>query len=172
MIITEIVKPRTPASIPQGVATRKMYGTEKQIIEKIWGMNRPRSLKNIQVAFKLLWDHYSPLYNVYRKMPEVQFGPGTKYRGRYLSYTIARERGQPWLIELAPGQRNFYVLIHELAHALGPVQHGVKFAEVYHDLLSHETFKDIMSSQLGQKFLNFLKSEHPEFVKKAYRSRY
>jgi len=105
-------------------------------------------------------------------MPEVQFGSGTKYHGRYLSYTIARERGQPWLIELAPGQRNFYVLIHELAHALGPVQHGVKFAEVYHDLLSHETFKDIMSSPLGQKFLTFLKSEHPEFVKKAYRSRY
>ena len=168
---TEFIKTRTPASVPQAVATRKMYGTEKKIIEQIWGMNRPRSIQSIQIAFKLLWDHYAPLYGVTRKMPDVQFGPGTKYHGRYLSYTIARERGQPWLIELCPGQRNFYVLIHELVHALGPTQHGVRFAEIYHDVLSHDTFKDIMSSPLGLKFSDFLKDDHPQFVKRADRNR-
>jgi len=167
----EITQKRTPASVPQGVATRKLYGAERDVMEKIWGMNRPRSLNNLKVALKVLWDHYAPNYNVTRKMPELRFGPGVKYHGRYLSYTTAQEKGQPWMIELCPGQRNFYVLIHELVHALGPNQHGVKFAEVYHDVLSHETTKDIMGSSLGQKFLTFLKSEHPEFVKKAYRNR-
>ena len=170
MKIMELTQKRTPASVPQGIATRKLYGQEKNVMEKIWGMNRPRSLNNLRVALKVLWDHYAPKYNVTKSMPEVVFGPGVKYHGRYLSYT-GGDYGGPDKIELCPGQRNFYVLIHELVHALGPVQHGVKFAEVYHDLLSHKTTKDIMRSPLGQKFMTFLKNEHPEFVKRAYRNR-
>ena len=171
MKITEVTQKRTPVRIPQGVVTRKMYGTETNVIEKIWGMKRPRSLNNLIVAMEVLWDHYAPKYNVTRKMPDLIFGPGTKYHGRYLSYTVARKPGQAWLIELSPGERNFYVLIHELVHALGPTQHGIKFAEIYHDLLSHKTTREIMSNPLGQMFMTFLKNEYPEFVKRAYRNR-
>lgn len=170
MKISEIESKRTPVSIPQGMATKKMYSTEKQIIEKIWGMKRPRSFKSIQAAFDLLWDHYSQEFNVRKPKPLVRFGPGTKYHGRYLSYTMPLKGGMQ-VIELAPGERNFYVLVHELAHALGPYQHGLRFAQIYHDLLSHETFKELMSTELGQQFLQFLKQEHPAYVRKAYRDR-
>jgi hypothetical protein len=166
MKIMEVTQKRTPASVPQGMATRKLYGTESAIIEKIWDMKRPRSLKTLQVAMKVLWDHYAPKYKVRWKMPELRFGPGTKYHGRYLSYTYGME-----YIELAPGERNFYVLIHELVHALGAVQHGVRFAEIYHDLLTHETMRELMDNELGAKFLNFLKNEHPQYVRRAYRNR-
>lgn len=170
MKITEVTQKRTPVRIPQGVVTRKMYGTETNVIEKIWGMKRPRSLNNLIVAMEVLWDHYAPKYQPNRKIPTLIFGPGTKFNGRYISYT-GGNYGNPDLIELSPGERNFYVLIHELAHALGPTKHGIKFAEIYHDLLSHKTTREIMSNPLGQKFMTFLKNEHPKFVKRAYRNR-
>ena len=177
MKIMELIQKRTPASIPQGMATRKLYGTEAQIIEKIWGMKRPRSLKALQVAMKVLWDHYAPKYASRKRMPELRFGPGTrmrpaKYRDNrsHVSYT-GGDYGGPDIIEFAPDERNFYVLIHELVHALGAIQHGVRFAQIYHDVLSHETTREIMNTPLGTKFMNFLKNEHPEFVKRAYRNR-
>ena len=168
--LTEIKK-RTPAHIPQGMATKKMYGTEAKVLEKLWDMKRPRSYKANATLLKLLWDHYAPLYNVRRAMPDLEYGPGTMFGGRALSYTVTRGNGKPWLIQLAPGERNFYVLVHELVHALGPNNHGVKFAKVYHDLLSHDMFQEFMNKPLGRQFLNFLKSEHPQFVRKAYRNR-
>ena len=75
------------------------------------------------------------------------------------------------LIELAPGGRNWYVLAHELAHALGPSEHGIGFARVYHDLLNHRTFKTIMSTPRGQEFLEYLRVEHPRQVRRIYRRR-
>jgi predicted metal-dependent hydrolase len=61
------------------------------------------------------------------------------------------------------------VLVHELAHALGAIQHGVRFAQLYHDMLQHDTFKEMMSTEDGQKFMQYLKVEHPKLVRRAYR---
>lgn len=167
MRFEEIKKPRSAAT-KQAMATRTLYKKEVDIIERIWAMRRPRSLKTLQAALDLLWDHYAPLVGTRRIKPELRFGSGTKYHGRYYSYTMDTHPGQ--VIELAPGERNFYVLIHELVHAFGPSQHGVRFAEIYHDLLQHDTFKEMMTTPEGQKFLIYLSQEHPKFVRKAYRS--
>lgn len=177
MKIMEVIQKRTPPSIPQGMATKRLYQTEADLIEKIWDMKRPRSLKALQVAMKVLWDHYAPKYVPRKKMPILRFGPGTwqgpaknrDYR-KYVSYT-GGDYGGPEIIEFAPGERNFYILLHELVHALGAIQHGVRFAQIYHDILSHKTTREIMNTPLGAKFMNFLKSEHPKFVRRAYRNR-
>jgi hypothetical protein len=73
------------------------------------------------------------------------------------------------VIELAPGERNFYVLIHEMVHAFGPSQHGVRFAAIYHDLLNHDTFREMMATPEGIRFLQYLQQEHPAYVRRAYR---
>lgn len=153
----------------QAMVTRRLYAKERDVIEKIWDMRRRRSLKALQAALDLLWDYYAKKVGTRRSKPQLRLGPGTAYHGRNLSYTMNTYPGQ--VIELAPTEQNFYVLVHELTHALGPDQHGRRFAAIYRDLLSHDTFKQIMSSQQGQEFLRYLEQDHPQFVRKAYRNR-
>lgn len=167
MRIQEVTPPRRSAATKQAMATRRLYRREAEIIEQIWDMRRPRSLKTLQAALDLLWDHYAPILGTRTRKPDLRFGPGTQYHGRPLSYTMNTYPGQ--VIELSPRERNFYTLVHELVHALGPSQHGVRFAQVYHDLLSHETFREMMSTPEGIRFLEYLKQEHPQFVRRAYR---
>ena len=164
MRIQEVTRSRAAR---QAVVTRRIYQREGELIERVWAMRRPRSLPTLQAALDLLWDHYVPVFGTRRRKPLLRFGPGVRYHGRYLSYTQDTDPGQ--VIELAPGERNFYVLTHELAHSLGAIEHGVRFAEIYHDLLDHETFRDMMSTEQGQRFLRYLRDEHPRFVRRAYR---
>jgi predicted metal-dependent hydrolase len=161
------VTPRRSRATKQAMATRRLYQTEAKIIEQIWAMRRPRSLRTLQAALDLLWDHYAPLVGTRRLKPRLRFGPGTRYHGRSFSYTMDTRPGQ--LIELAPDERNFYVLIHELVHAFGPSQHGIRFAQIYHDLLQHDTFREMMSTPEGMRFLDYLRQEHPRYVRRAYR---
>ncbi len=167
MRMQEVTPTRRSAATKQAMATRRLYQREGEIIERIWDMRRPRSQKTLQAALDPLWDHYAPILGARTRKPDLRFGPGTMYHGRPLSYTMNTCPGQ--VIELAPSERNFYVLIHELVHALGPSQHGVRFSRVYHDLLSHETFREMMSTPEGIRFLEYLKQEHPRFVRRAYR---
>lgn len=167
MRMREVQTPRRTAATKQAMATRRLYRTEAEIIEKIWDMRRPRSLKTLQAALDLLWDHYAPILGARMRKPTLRFGPGTQYHGRPLSYTMNTYPGQ--VIELAPSERNFYVLIHELTHALGPSQHGVRFAQIYHDVLSHDTFREMMATPEGIRFLEYLRQEHPRYVRRAYR---
>lgn len=165
MRLREINKTRSVAT-KQGMSTRRLYDTEVRLIEKIWDMRRPRSLQSLQATLDLLWDHYGGRAS---RKPQLRFGPGIKYHGHYYSYTTDTSPGQ--VIELAPGQRNFYVLIHEMVHALGPSQHGLKFAAIYRDLLRHDTFHDMMSTPEGELFLHYLDYEHPYHVRRAYRGK-
>lgn len=160
------IKPKRSVATKQMMATRRLYDTEVKLIEKVWDMRRPRSLKSLQATLDLLWDHYGGKPG---RKPTLRFGPGTKYHGTYYSFTRDTSPGQE--IELAPGQRNFYVLIHEMVHALGPSQHGLRFAEVYRDLLRHDTFHDMMSTPEGELFLHYLDFEHPYHVRRAYKNR-
>ena len=164
---TESAPPRSVAT-KQAMTTSCLYRNE-DLIEQVWDMKRPRSLPALQAALDLLWDHYAERLGVRMLKPQLEFGAGVKYHGRYLSYTQGLDRGQK--IVLAPGERNFYVLVHELSHALGPSQHGIRFARVYHDLLNHDTFKTIMSTPRGQEFLEYLRVEHPRQVRRIYRNR-
>lgn len=165
MRLYEIMKPRSVAT-KQGMATQRLYRTEGELIEKIWDMRRPRSLLSLQATLDLLWDHYGGRPG---RKPKLRFGPGTVYHGKPYSYTMDTHPGQ--VIELAPGERNFYVLIHEMVHALGPSQHGLKFAEIYRNLLSHGTFQDMMATPEGELFLHYLDVEHPYHVRRAYKNR-
>lgn len=167
MYTSEVVERPRSISTKQGMATRNLYKSESDMIEQIWGMRRPRSMVALQTALDMLWEHYAAVVNSRRRKPDLRFGPGTKYHGRSLSYTVDTDPGQ--VIELAPGERNFYVLIHELAHALGPSQHGLRFAQIYHDVLSHRTFREMMSSPEGQRFLQYLQHDHPRQVRRIYR---
>ena len=160
-------KPRSVAT-KQAMATRSLYRNE-DLIEQIWDMKRPRSLPALQTALDMLWDHYSKILGARMIKPELQFGTGVKYHGRYLSFTQSLDRGQR--IVLAPGERNLYVLVHELSHALGPSEHGVRFAQVYHDLLNHKTFKKMMQTPAGKQFLEYLRVEHPRQIRRIYRNR-
>ena len=166
MQANEITDRRSVAT-KQGMVTRRIYQKESQLIEKIWSIYRPRSLGTLRAALDLLWDYYQPRVGSQRRRPELRFGPGVQYHGKAMSYTQDQRPGQ--IIELAPGERNFGVLIHELAHALGAVEHGVRFAQIYHDLLKHRTFREMMSTPEGLRFLEYLKLEHPRFVRRAYR---
>lgn len=168
MRMQEVSPTRRSAATKQAMATRRLYQRETEIIERIWAMRRPRSQKTLQAALDLLWDHYAPQVGTRRLKPDLRFGPGTRYHGHNYSYTMDTHPGQ--VIELAPGERNFYVLIHELVHAFGPSQHGVRFAAIYHDLLNHDTFREMMATPEGIRFLQYLQQEHPAYVRRAYRS--
>lgn len=159
-------KPRSVAT-KQAIATKRMYGTEKRLLEKIWDLKRPRNIKVLQATLDMLWKYFGGRPS---RKPELRFGPGTKFHGRYLSYNDNTGKGGQY-IELAPGERNFYVLLHELAHALGPEQHGLKFAQIYHELLKHDSFQDMIASPEGELFLHYLDVEHPYWVRRAYRNK-
>jgi hypothetical protein len=159
----------TSISCCRARVTRALYHTEAQIIEKIPHMIRARSLSSLQKRLDQIWHDWVTQRGSQRPKPLLRFGPGVRH-GRYrLSYTQDTDPGQ--VIELAPGGRNWYVLAHELAHALGPSEHGIGFARVYHDLLNHRTFKTIMSTPRGQEFLEYLRVEHPRQVRRIYRRR-
>lgn len=62
-------------------------------------------------------------------LPKVIAGRGTLYHGRLYSYY------EDGLIVLARNQRQSFVLIHELVHALGYDDHDAPFQRRYRDLL-------------------------------------
>jgi hypothetical protein len=132
-------------------------------------MIKEQGLDSLQSKLDLLWEHFARRYKTRRPKPRLRFGPGAQHGRFRLSYTTDDADGQ--IIELAPRGRNLYVLAHELAHALGPEQHGLKFSKVYHDILTHETFYHAMNSKLGQQFLEYLRTEHPRYVRRVYRFR-
>jgi hypothetical protein len=158
-----------PLRAKRALITRALYLYEFKVIEKISAMIKEQGLDSLQSTLDLLWEHFAPRYKTRRPKPELRFGPGVRHGSFRLSYTMDTAAGQ--VIELAPQGRNLYVLAHELAHALGPEQHGVKFSKVYHDILSHEIFYHAMNSKLGQQFLEYLRTEHPRYVRRVYRSR-
>ena len=153
-------------AIKQAMATRSLYQSEYLVLN-IWQMRRLRSLQFLQTVLDVLWNHYSKVFGSRLKKPKLYFGKGIKYHGRYLSYTQSLDYGQE--IVLASNERNLYVLVHELSHAIGSIQHGIRFSQIYHDILQHRIFQKMMSTEDGQKFLQYLKIEHPKIVRKAYR---
>ena len=64
------------------------------------------------------------------RCPEVAFGPGVFWCGQYQSYCLGNS-----YVELALGQRNAIVLIHEMTHVLGPGLHNRNFCHLNFDLL-------------------------------------
>jgi len=63
-------------------------------------------------------------------MPELVFGKGMWYRDGFVSYCQGHSK-----IELARGQRNVLILVHEITHALGHQWHNDAFIRRYLGLL-------------------------------------
>jgi hypothetical protein len=62
--------------------------------------------------------------------PTIVAGRGVEQAGRLLSYCEGRR------IVLTRNQRERRTLIHEMVHALGPGTHGIRFQELYAELLA------------------------------------
>lgn len=72
-----------------------------------------------------------------RRMPKTLYvsgGRGTPHGNRLFSY--CQKLGTEVRIVLARPQRNLFVLLHEMAHALGPHDHNRQFARLHLDLLT------------------------------------
>ena len=88
--------------------------------------DRLRSMEYLRRLAKEVWDGEAPS----RRFPDIVAGRGIKYGGTLLSYCLGYTR-----VVLARNQRSILVLLHELTHALGPVNHGAKFVKLYFRLL-------------------------------------
>lgn len=114
----------------RAVETRRLYRFEDL------AQTFPRyALREYSLAFfrrlaRKIWDAHGP-WN--KSLPQIDFGAGTpfgKQRVSYCDYDDGRR------IELAPGQRNLVVFIHEITHALGFGTHGKGFVRRYFKLLA------------------------------------
>jgi hypothetical protein len=65
---------------------------------------------------------------------------GVLYCGKWLSYNLENE------IHLAPGQRNYLTLVHEMCHAMGRDYHDRNFVDLEFDIL--ERFFNIDRGEL------------------------
>jgi hypothetical protein len=91
-----------------------------------WATQR-RTIHFLRRRLIEIWAHESPAG---KSMPELVFGKGMWYRDGFVSYCQGHSK-----IELAPGQRNVLILIHEITHALGHQWHNDGFIRRYLGLL-------------------------------------
>lgn len=116
----------------RSAVTRMFYAWEND------GVPRGATFTNLSQACKVRnsvweWAKGHPRYGRRARrdaFPVLQFGVGYLQNGKRLSYCEGRV-----LIVLSPGERNMQTLLHELVHALGPETHGVRFQELYAELI-------------------------------------
>jgi hypothetical protein len=108
------------------VDTRKLYK-----LETLFPPEKDCSMAELRELGELIWEKES---GNMKMLPEIAAGQGSYYGNCYLSfcYKIAN---QPPKIILSRQHRKPNVLIHEMTHALGHWNHGIKFVRKYFDLL-------------------------------------
>ncbi len=109
-----------------GIETRELYNFEDTVLIHDIDLNKQRSYRFLIKEATKIWKQSGTK----KKLPNIVFGKGTMFNGRPLSYCIGFS-----YIELCPGQRDILTLLHELVHAMGPVNHGKTFRKRYFDLL-------------------------------------
>lgn len=101
--------------------TRRVYAWEMQAFR-----GAPRtSITMLRRLAQRVWRELK----VTRPLPEIVAGRGTPYHGRLYSYYDGTR------IVLARNERQVFVLLHELTHALGHEDHDSRFRRQYQALL-------------------------------------
>jgi hypothetical protein len=81
-------------------------------------------MKDLQKKMKQIWKKYKN-----SDFPILFESKGTLYCGKWMSYNMENE------IHLAPGQRDYLTLTHEICHAMGRDYHGKNFVDLEFDIL-------------------------------------
>lgn len=103
--------------------TRRLYAWESEFVIPV----RQQSMRALRAWARKVWEDMAhPRYGC----PVIVAGNGHRQNGRWMSYCEGRSR-----IVLARQDRNRRILAHELAHALGPETHGIRFQERYAEIL-------------------------------------
>ena len=83
-----------------------------------------RSMKDLQKKMEQIWKKYKD-----SDFPILFESEGTLYCGKWMSYNMENE------IHLAPGERDYLTLVHEMCHAMGRDYHGKNFVDLEFDIL-------------------------------------
>ena len=117
-----------------GIQTRNLYRFEDVYFLKTTIVVQ-RSIAVLQKKMKQIWKEYKD-----SDFPILFESKGILYCGKWLSYNLENE------IHLAPGQRDYLTLVHEICHALGHDNHDKKFVDLEFDIL--EEFFNIDRGEL------------------------
>jgi hypothetical protein len=117
-----------------GIQTRNMYRFEDVYFLRT-NFVVQRSIKILQKKMKQIWKKYKD-----SDFPILFESKGVLYCGKWMSYNAANE------IHLAPGQRDYLTLVHEMCHAMGCDNHDKKFVDLEFDIL--EEFFNINRGEL------------------------
>lgn len=117
-----------------GIQTRNLYRFEDVCFLRT-NIVVQRSIKDLQMKMKQIWKKYKK-----SNFPILFHSKGTLYGGKWMSYNMENE------IHLAPGQRDYLTLVHEICHALGHDNHDKKFVDLEFDIL--EEFFNIERGEL------------------------
>ena len=106
-----------------GIQTRNLYRFENVYF---LGMDIvvQRSMKDLQKKMEQIWKEYKD-----SDFPILFESEGTLYCGKWMSYNMENE------IHLAPGERDYLTLVHEMCHAMGRDYHGKNFVDLEFDIL-------------------------------------
>ena len=117
-----------------GIQTRNLYRFEDVYF---LGMDIvvERPMKDLQKKMEQIWKQYKD-----SDFPILFENKGVFYCGKWLSYNLENE------IHLAPGQRNYLTLVHEMCHAMGRDYHDKNFVDLEFDIL--ERFFNIDRGEL------------------------
>lgn len=107
--------------------TRWVYNLEAGVFRANKLADRQRSFKQLD---KMLHDIWAVESRPGVTRPRMVYGPGVRHGAAMVSYCLGVT-----YIEMAPRQRNYLTLIHEVVHALGVTRHGKKFIARYFPLL-------------------------------------
>ena len=106
-----------------GIQTRNLYRFENVYF---LGMDVvvQRSMKDLQKKMEQIWKEYKD-----SDFPILFESKGTLYCGKWMSYNMENE------IHLAPCERDYLTLTHEICHAMGRDYHDKKFVDLEFDIL-------------------------------------
>jgi len=109
------------------VNTRKLYALEEWMYHNrtFKPLTRQRPIGTLIELAELIWREEK----IEKPLPCISFGPGISHGNELYSWCDGTE------IELAKGQRDVLVMIHELVHAMGYPYHDKKFLAEYIYLL-------------------------------------
>ena len=117
-----------------GIQTRNLYRFEEIYFLKT-KIFEQRSMKDLQKKMEKIWRKYKS-----SDFPILFKSKGVLYGKKWLSYNVENE------IHLAPRQRDYLTLTHEICHALGHDNHDKKFVDLEFDIL--EEFFNINRGEL------------------------
>jgi hypothetical protein len=105
--------------------TRKLYAAEATWKAEEW------SIVALRVLAQAAWDDFAPLKIRHRCCPEIRTHRGLRYGGRGL---LSFYDPDTHTIRLSRHQRDPKVLLHEMAHACGPMSHNRTFWNLMWDM--------------------------------------